>query len=238
MALDEQKRAELAEMVSDLVDMRRRLEEMHKEAKADLDPREDGHLFEAPEWITRAIQYLRESASIPTPVRHCHFCNHPHLDDEDVEDCAECGRRIDWERDNESTWFALELVSETADITEAAIAGWTDEECFDAEAYAAALHARASDNDDVEVPERPAFLDDAERTPPRTWRYMLAQARKARERERDFARRVREIAEDRAEFRATRCVHVWPLPAGQPQNCERCGDGRDGAPDIPRESTP
>lgn len=61
-----------------------------------------------------------------------------------------------WTRDPESTQGLLTLVGLEPSLD--TIATWTDEQCQQAEAWAAAAHVNASDNDDVVVPPRPAFL--------------------------------------------------------------------------------
>lgn len=62
-----------------------------------------------------------------------------------------------WTRDPESTQGLLTLVGLQPSLE--TIATWTDEQCQQAEAWAAATHLRASDND-VDVPIRPGFLPD------------------------------------------------------------------------------
>lgn len=57
----------------------------------------------------------------------------------------------------EETMTALCLVGDTEHITDADVEDWTPQQRTDAFAWAMALHVRASDNDDVEVPPRPAF---------------------------------------------------------------------------------
>jgi hypothetical protein len=123
----------------------------------------------------------------------------------------------EWARDDESTLDALLLVSDLAEIPSDVVATWTDEQCKEAEDYALAVHARASDND-IDVPERPAFLDEAVR----------AELARSEAQERELA----EIRQEARDAWSKRCRHVWPLPPPTPQNCELCGAGRDGAPDI------
>jgi hypothetical protein len=57
----------------------------------------------------------------------------------------------------EETANALCLVGDTEHITDEAIVTWTDAQRQEAFDWAIALHYRASDNDDVEVPQRPTF---------------------------------------------------------------------------------
>jgi hypothetical protein len=57
----------------------------------------------------------------------------------------------------EQTSVALCLVGDTEHITDQIIATWTDEQRQEAFDWAMAVHYRASDNDDVEVPVRPVF---------------------------------------------------------------------------------
>lgn len=64
------------------------------------------------------------------------------------------GTCTEWERDEESTLASLLLVGDHS-VTAADIALWTDAQCRDAEAWAAARHFRASDNDDIVVPPVP-----------------------------------------------------------------------------------
>jgi hypothetical protein len=49
------------------------------------------------------------------------------------------------------------LVGDTEHLTDEVIAAWTEEERTAAVEWALAVHFHASDNDGVEVPERPAF---------------------------------------------------------------------------------
>lgn len=89
-----------------------------------------------------------------------------------IIECQECGHRINtfaheddfmdldalqWVRDDQSTFTALMLVS-GHDVPREAINAWSDDECRQAEAWAFAVHLRASDNDDVEVPPMPACV--------------------------------------------------------------------------------
>ena len=62
---------------------------------------------------------------------------------------------VGWARDDESTQIVLHLACVGVELAE--IAGWDDEMCQEAEAWAGAVHLRASDND-VEIPPVPAFL--------------------------------------------------------------------------------
>lgn len=48
------------------------------------------------------------------------------------------------------------------DVTQEAIQSWTPAQRAEAENWAARTHVNASDHDDVTVPERPAFLAEAE----------------------------------------------------------------------------
>lgn len=57
----------------------------------------------------------------------------------------------------EETMSALCLVGDTEHITDEIIATWSGEQRAAAIEWALAVHLRASDNDDVEVPERPYF---------------------------------------------------------------------------------
>lgn len=59
-----------------------------------------------------------------------------------------------WSRDNERT-LTLLLLCGGHDVPAEAIAGWTDDQCKQAEDWAARSHIHASDNDDVEVPPMP-----------------------------------------------------------------------------------
>jgi hypothetical protein len=54
-----------------------------------------------------------------------------------------------WTRDNART-LCLLLLCGGHDVTEEAISGWTNEQCQQAEDWAAREHLHASDNDDVE----------------------------------------------------------------------------------------
>ena len=61
-----------------------------------------------------------------------------------------------WTRDGEALQSLLLLVE--VECSTDAIKSWTDQQCQLAEDWASAVHLMASDNDDVEVPPRPAFL--------------------------------------------------------------------------------
>lgn len=62
-----------------------------------------------------------------------------------------------WERNDSVTAVIVSVGGVTVD--EAIVETWTDEQCQQAEEWAGAVHLRASDNDDVEVPPMPAFLE-------------------------------------------------------------------------------
>lgn len=64
---------------------------------------------------------------------------------------------VRWVRDEETTYATLMLVS-GHDVPREALSAWTDEECRQAEDWAFSVHLHASDNDDVEVPPRPACV--------------------------------------------------------------------------------
>jgi dUTP pyrophosphatase len=66
---------------------------------------------------------------------------------------------VQYERDDESIQCALLLVGEVKEVPLDVIATWTLEQCIQAHDWALAVHMKASDNDDVVVPPRPAFLD-------------------------------------------------------------------------------
>lgn len=63
-----------------------------------------------------------------------------------------------WVRDDEVLRDLIELAGFSIDVTLATIATWTDPQCQQVEAWAAAVHVAASDNDDVQVPPMPEFL--------------------------------------------------------------------------------
>lgn len=58
--------------------------------------------------------------------------------------------------------FGALLLTADAAVTEAEVAGWTSEQRKLAAEWALSVHASASDNEDVIVPERPAFIAKAE----------------------------------------------------------------------------
>jgi hypothetical protein len=62
-----------------------------------------------------------------------------------------------WERDDEGTFCTLLLVGDHS-VPREAIAGWTDEQCQQAEEWAYREHLHASDNDDVERVPKPAHV--------------------------------------------------------------------------------
>lgn len=75
-------------------------------------------------------------------------------------------KRMDegWERDDKALLSMLLLVgplAETEDgerLLKESIARWSDSEAYEVEQWAAAVHLRASDNDDVPVPATPAVI--------------------------------------------------------------------------------
>ncbi len=75
---------------------------------------------------------------------------------EAVEDFAEATKDVPWSRNDEATYDILCMVDH--DIPIGVIPHWTDDEVKQAEAWASAVHLRASDNDDVIVPPYPKFL--------------------------------------------------------------------------------
>lgn len=62
-----------------------------------------------------------------------------------------------WQRNNRGTFLRLMLVDDHA-TTEADVAGWTNEQCQQADIWAWTTHLSASDNEDIKVPPRPGFL--------------------------------------------------------------------------------
>ncbi len=62
-----------------------------------------------------------------------------------------------WVRNNEATFGRLLLVGDSG-ASEDDVAGWTDEQCQQADCWACSVHMSASDNDDIKVPPRPAFV--------------------------------------------------------------------------------
>lgn len=79
-----------------------------------------------------------------------------HFDMIDVEGGVQMVALETWKRDSHATYLRLMLVS--ADVDEATVAGWTDEQCKAADVWACSTHLSASDHDDIVVPERPAFV--------------------------------------------------------------------------------
>lgn len=59
-----------------------------------------------------------------------------------------------WYRDDKQTYCVLLLIG-GHNVTQEAIASWSDEDCQLAENWAMAIHLQASDNDDIEVPKVP-----------------------------------------------------------------------------------
>lgn len=62
-----------------------------------------------------------------------------------------------WKRDEYKTYCTLLLVG-GHNVSQEAVASWSDEECKLAEEWAGAIHLKASDNDDVEVPKIPSCV--------------------------------------------------------------------------------
>lgn len=65
-------------------------------------------------------------------------------------------KRPAWKRDDEATCDLLELAGDVL-VTAQVVRAWTDEQCQQAEAWAAARHFRASDNA-VRVPSIPPHV--------------------------------------------------------------------------------
>lgn len=63
-----------------------------------------------------------------------------------------------WPRNDHATSLRLMMASITVD--EATIATWSDDQCREADVWACSVHLSASDNDDIQVPSKPAFLPD------------------------------------------------------------------------------
>lgn len=62
-----------------------------------------------------------------------------------------------WKRDEYRTYCVLLLVS-GYNVSQEAVASWSDEECKLAEEWAGAKHLKASDNNDVVVPKIPVCV--------------------------------------------------------------------------------
>jgi hypothetical protein len=94
----------------------------------------------------------------------CNSCLHPgnpaNQDDNDncwtTEPVREADKLEPWARDEERTQAMLLLVG--IDVSIGVLQSVTVDQIRAAEAYAAALHLQASDNDDVEIPPMPFFL--------------------------------------------------------------------------------
>lgn len=69
-----------------------------------------------------------------------------------------------WERDDERT-FDIIMLCGGHDVPRDAVSGWTDEQCQQAEDWAAREHFAASDNDDVERVPMPQHVKDHPPTP-------------------------------------------------------------------------
>lgn len=63
-----------------------------------------------------------------------------------------------WPRNDHATMLRLLMASVT--VHEGMIATWTDEQCREADVWSCSVHLSASDNDDIQVPSKPAFLPD------------------------------------------------------------------------------
>lgn len=63
----------------------------------------------------------------------------------------------DWMRDDNTTFAVLQLVG-GHEVPFSAVQQWTNAQCQAAECWAYAVHLRASDHDDVEVPPMPAWV--------------------------------------------------------------------------------
>lgn len=62
----------------------------------------------------------------------------------------------DWRRDPRGTWLRLAMVS--VEMSEEAVAAWSDEQLQLADCYCMSVHLSAGDHDDVIVPPRPDFI--------------------------------------------------------------------------------
>lgn len=61
-----------------------------------------------------------------------------------------------WPRNDHTTSLRLMMASIT--VGEATIAIWTDDQWREADVWSCSVHLSASDNDDIQVPRKPAFL--------------------------------------------------------------------------------
>jgi|GEM_PF-5120142 len=61
-----------------------------------------------------------------------------------------------WRRDLEA--IEMRLLMASIEVSKDDIASWTDEQCKAADCWAIAVHYSASDNDGIQVPEKPTFL--------------------------------------------------------------------------------
>ena len=62
-----------------------------------------------------------------------------------------------WCRDDKQTYYVLLLIG-GHEVTQEAVASWSDEDCQLAENWAMATHLQASDNDDIEIPPVPSCV--------------------------------------------------------------------------------
>lgn len=84
-----------------------------------------------------------------------------------------------WPRNDHTTMLRLLMASITID--EATIAGWSDDQCREADVWACSVHLSASDNDDIQVPVKPAHLPEYDNIPfPNTSPYQNIEQQVAR----------------------------------------------------------
>ncbi len=87
------------------------------------------------------------AAEAPASDEQAHF---------DITDAGEVVALDGWESDHVA--IELRLLQASVEATQETIAGWTDDQCRQADCWAIAVQFNASDHDDIQVPPKPDFL--------------------------------------------------------------------------------
>ena len=80
--------------------------------------------------------------------------------DYEISDDGVMSATAEWTRDNDATALRL-LACHSVDVSDQIITAWTDEQVKQVDIWAWSCALSASDNDDIQVPQRPDFLPDA-----------------------------------------------------------------------------
>ena len=108
------------------------------------------NLHDAAEWLhSYAIQLYPYSAYAKAAADA-----EPHFD---ISDDGVMFALPTWKRDNQATSYRL-LLTSIDEVPPEVVATWSDEQVKAADVWACSVHLNASDNEDIKVPPKPAFL--------------------------------------------------------------------------------